>query len=53
MGPNILHSHFPQCQAQSKPLEFEDPPYTSRKLDVRQILLKVERKNCPQCGLPN
>jgi hypothetical protein len=42
---NFLHSCFPCCQTQFKPMDSEDPSSISRKLDACQILLKIERKN--------
>jgi hypothetical protein len=44
MSPNFYYSHFPGYQTQSEPLDFEDPPFTSRKLDACQILLKNRKK---------
>jgi hypothetical protein len=59
MNPNFYHSaRSPYCQTQPKPLESEDPPSTSRNVDVCQILLKkIERKidltaGCRINGLP-
>jgi hypothetical protein len=54
MSPNFCHSTCsPRCQTQPEPLDSEDPPSTSRKVDVCQILLKNRKKNCYQCGLQN
>jgi hypothetical protein len=45
MSPNFRHSaRSPHCQTQPEPLEPEDSPSTSRKLDGCQILLKIERE---------
>jgi hypothetical protein len=43
MSPDFHHSHFPHCKTQPDALDSEDLPSTSRKLDVCQILLKIER----------
>jgi hypothetical protein len=43
-SPNFIHSHFSHCQTQSEPLDCEDPPSTTRKMDACQILLKNRKK---------
>jgi hypothetical protein len=52
MSLNFCHSACsPRCQTQPEPLDYEDPPSTSRKVDVRQILLKkIERKIALSAG---
>jgi hypothetical protein len=35
---------FPRCKTQSELLDYEDPPSTSRKLDVCQFLFKNRKK---------
>jgi hypothetical protein len=47
---NFFHSRFPHCQTQSQPLESEDAPSTSEKLNACQILLKIERKIALSAG---
>jgi hypothetical protein len=43
--PNFRHySCSPRCQTQPDPLDSEDPPSTSRKVDECQILLKKKEK---------
>jgi hypothetical protein len=45
MSLNFHHSaHSPRCKIQHEPLDSEDLPSTSRKVDGCQILLKIERK---------
>jgi hypothetical protein len=45
VSPNIHHySRSPHCQTQPDPLDSEDPPSTSRKVDGCQILLKKKEK---------
>jgi hypothetical protein len=41
---SFLHSRFPCWQTHSNPLDSEVLSSTSRKLDVCQILLKIEKK---------
>jgi hypothetical protein len=43
-SPNFRYSRFPRCQTQSDPLDSEDLPSTSKKLDAYQILLKKEKE---------
>jgi hypothetical protein len=45
MNPNFHHySRSPHCQTQPDPLDSEDPPSTSRKVDRCPILLKNRKK---------
>jgi hypothetical protein len=47
---NFPRSSFPHCQTQSDPLESEDLPSASRKLDVCQFFLKMDRKIALSAG---
>jgi hypothetical protein len=48
MSPNFHHySYSPHCQRQRDPLDSEDLPSTSRKVDGCQILFKNRKKIAP------